>query len=129
MDNQRLLVWATFGILLWFTYQTWMQDYGPTPVPATPQAGTEQLPPEPAEDQLTLPELGEVRPRTLEPRDGLGHRPSIPFGNRVPERLDALEACAHPRRARSTSRTSAAAFGTGVPGPKIPAAPASRRNS
>ena len=61
MDNQRLLVWATFGILLWFTYQTWMQDYGPTPVPATPQAGTEAPPPEPAEDQLTLPELGETQ--------------------------------------------------------------------
>ena len=60
MDNQRLLVWATFGILLWFTYQTWLQDYGPTPVPATPQPDTEQLPTEPAEDQLTLPELGEV---------------------------------------------------------------------
>ena len=36
MDNQRLLVWATFGILLWFTYQTWMQDYGPAPVTAAP---------------------------------------------------------------------------------------------
>ncbi|HSM30377.1 MAG TPA: membrane protein insertase YidC [Woeseiaceae bacterium] len=60
MDNQRLLVWATFGILLWFTYQTWMQDYGPAPVTAAPPADTEQTPAAPSEDQLTLPELGEV---------------------------------------------------------------------
>ena len=60
MDNQRLLVWATFGILLWFTYQTWMQDYGAAPVPAAPQAETEVLPAETADEQLTLPELGEV---------------------------------------------------------------------
>jgi len=60
MDNQRLLVWATFGILLWFTYQTWMQDYGPAPVTAAPPADTEQTPAAPTEEQLTLPELGEV---------------------------------------------------------------------
>ena len=33
MDNQRLLVWAAFGVLLWLAYQTWMQDYGPKPAP------------------------------------------------------------------------------------------------
>jgi len=29
MDNQRLIIWATFGMLLWLTYQAWMTDYGP----------------------------------------------------------------------------------------------------
>ena len=60
MDNQRLLVWAAFGMLLWFTYQTWMQDYGPAPVSATAPAETEPRPVEADDDQLTLPELGEV---------------------------------------------------------------------
>jgi len=62
MDNQRLLVWATFGILLWFTYQTWVQDYGPKPVPVAPQAETAEAPDatSPAADQLSLPELGSV---------------------------------------------------------------------
>jgi YidC/Oxa1 family membrane protein insertase len=32
MDNQRLFVWAAFGLMLWITYQAWMQDYGPRPV-------------------------------------------------------------------------------------------------
>lgn len=32
MDNQRLLIWATFGMLLWMTYQAWMTDYGPASV-------------------------------------------------------------------------------------------------
>ena len=60
MDNQRLLVWATFAILLWFTYQTWLQDYGPKPVPAAPQGETAAAPEAavPAADQLSLPELG-----------------------------------------------------------------------
>ena len=37
MDNQRLLIWATFGFLLWMTWQAWQQDYGlaPTETPAT----------------------------------------------------------------------------------------------
>jgi hypothetical protein len=36
MDNQRLLVWAAFGLMLWFTWQAWMQDSGPAPPPAEP---------------------------------------------------------------------------------------------
>jgi len=34
MDNQRLLIWAFFGLTAWMTYQAWMQDYGPQPQPA-----------------------------------------------------------------------------------------------
>jgi YidC/Oxa1 family membrane protein insertase len=33
MDNQRLLIWAFFGLMAWITYQTWVQDYGPKPAP------------------------------------------------------------------------------------------------
>ncbi|HZW59123.1 MAG TPA: membrane protein insertase YidC, partial [Woeseiaceae bacterium] len=48
MDNQRLLVWATFGLLAWFTYQAWVQDYGPQPAPPQPQpAATQAAAPEP----------------------------------------------------------------------------------
>jgi YidC/Oxa1 family membrane protein insertase len=34
MDNQRLLIWAIFGVLAWMTYQAWVQEYGPAPVTA-----------------------------------------------------------------------------------------------
>ena len=33
MDNQRLLIWGSFILLLWMTYQAWVQDYGPRPEP------------------------------------------------------------------------------------------------
>ena len=33
MDNQRLLIWAFFGLMAWITYQTWVQDYAPRPTP------------------------------------------------------------------------------------------------
>lgn len=29
MDNLRLLIWATFGMLLWMTYQAWVTDNAP----------------------------------------------------------------------------------------------------
>lgn len=58
MDNQRLLVWATFGMLLWFTYQAWMQDYGPTATTGQVQNATEALTP-PADD-ASLPALPET---------------------------------------------------------------------
>ena len=54
MDNQRLLVWAFFGMMAWLTYQAWMQDYAPKPV--TAPAATETPTIEPATD-IDLPEL------------------------------------------------------------------------
>ena len=57
MDNQRLLVWAAFGLVLWFTYQAWMQDYGPKPVPQATEAPADAAPEE--TDELALPELGD----------------------------------------------------------------------
>jgi YidC/Oxa1 family membrane protein insertase len=70
MDNQRLLIWAFFGMMVWLTYQAWMQDYGPQPAPAP--AATEA----PASDaadagipQLTDPmaEAPEVMPAAESP--------------------------------------------------------------
>ena len=45
MDNQRLLIWATFGLLLWMTYQAWVQDYGPPTAAKPPATADEQLAP------------------------------------------------------------------------------------
>ena len=49
MDNQRLLIWAFFGLMAWITYQTWVQDYGPKPAPPSSgepiQAVDEMAPP------------------------------------------------------------------------------------
>jgi len=45
MDNQRLLIWATFGLLLWMTYQAWVQDYGPPTAGSPPATTDEQLAP------------------------------------------------------------------------------------
>jgi YidC/Oxa1 family membrane protein insertase len=59
MDNQRLLIWAAFGLMLWFTYQAWMQDYGPAPArPADVQmpAATDK----PGEEDIDLPALEEA---------------------------------------------------------------------
>ncbi len=54
MDNQRLLTWGAFGLLLFFTYQTWMLDYGRQAVaPASDPAQTDA----PPLAEETLPEL------------------------------------------------------------------------
>ena len=60
MDNQRLLVWAAFGMMIWFTYQAWMEDYGPKPVPQVAEQAeqAEETAPAATED-LSLPELGD----------------------------------------------------------------------
>jgi YidC/Oxa1 family membrane protein insertase len=58
MDNQRLLVWGAFALILWFTYQAWMQDYGPTP--AEPTVVTDPSEPAQTVDDIALPELGDV---------------------------------------------------------------------
>jgi YidC/Oxa1 family membrane protein insertase len=51
MDNQRLLIWAFFGMMAWLTYQAWQQAYGPKPPPIT-QTGMAQQP------APTLPDEG-----------------------------------------------------------------------
>ena len=69
MDNVRLILWATFGLVLWFTYRAWLLEYPPEapaePTPAGQTAGDlvpggeadlpqlDQL--DPAAPQLTLP--------------------------------------------------------------------------
>lgn len=40
MDNQRLLVWAAFGMLAFMTYQAWLQDYAPAPEAVAPATAT-----------------------------------------------------------------------------------------
>ena len=53
MDNQRLLIWAFFGLMAWMTYQTWQQDYAPQPAvaPVTQARQTDQ-PALPEDDDL-----------------------------------------------------------------------------
>ena len=55
MDNQRLLVWATFAMMAWLTYQAWVQDYAPPPQEQA-QTTREEAPGVPA-DETALPEL------------------------------------------------------------------------
>jgi len=57
MDNQRLLIWAFFGLMCWITYQTWVEAYAPKPV-AAPQATSETAElTAPPPDDSQLPEL------------------------------------------------------------------------
>jgi len=65
MENQRLFIWALFGLMAFMTWTAWQQDYAPRPQPAAQSA--EQSPGTPAErlapdDALSadLPEVGDV---------------------------------------------------------------------
>jgi YidC/Oxa1 family membrane protein insertase len=61
MDNQRLLIWAFFGLMAWMTYQTWQQDYAPKPAPVAEQQSQQSpgLTAPDAGEEGELPELGE----------------------------------------------------------------------
>jgi len=55
MDNQRLLIWAFFGLMAWITYQTWVQDYAPKPaIPSgeRPALAVDDTAPPASEDDL-----------------------------------------------------------------------------
>ena len=63
MDNQRLLIWAFFGLMAWITYQTWQETYNPRPVAAPTESvemvesvngDTGDLPPVPTDDDLPV---------------------------------------------------------------------------
>jgi YidC/Oxa1 family membrane protein insertase len=59
MDNQRLVIWAIFGVLAWMTYQAWTQDYAPAPVAAPTESAVTTNPDQP---DVSLPELGPATP-------------------------------------------------------------------
>jgi len=68
MDNQRLLIWAIFGVLAWMTYQAWVQAYAPAPAlaPTEVAAPGEQI-------DTSLPTLSEAAAAPNEP----GELPSL----------------------------------------------------
>ena len=55
MDNQRLIIWATFGLLLWLTYQAWVQDHAPVPAAQGPTTSDQIV--APLDDAPGLPAL------------------------------------------------------------------------
>jgi len=77
MDNQRLLIWATFALLAWMTYTAWMQDYGPKPVVVAPQASDQSTTGAPLDADIAtdLPEFGAAEESALTPP---GAEPAAP---------------------------------------------------
>ncbi|MCH9694820.1 MAG: membrane protein insertase YidC [Gammaproteobacteria bacterium] len=73
MDNQRLLVWAAFGLMAWITFQTWQQDYGPQPVEAVVETTESAL----ATNDDGLPELSAPAETTLDAPIPAGPAPQI----------------------------------------------------
>jgi len=53
MDNQRLIIWGTFGLLAWMTWQTWVADHAPQPV--EPVAGETAILPQDSDAPPALP--------------------------------------------------------------------------
>ncbi|MDH4127049.1 MAG: membrane protein insertase YidC, partial [Gammaproteobacteria bacterium] len=58
MDNQRLVIWAVFGLLAWMTYQAWQQDYAPVPQPTAATAAIPASNGVSVDSASSLPELG-----------------------------------------------------------------------
>jgi len=69
MDNQRLLIWVFFAMMLWFTYQAWQRDYGPQPSLETVQPS--DILPTAQDDAFALPEV-------TAPADGVPDLPAPP---------------------------------------------------
>ena len=61
MDNQRLLIWAFFAMMVWITYQTWVQDYAPNlPQPVAEQGADAISPPAVTGGADDIPELSDA---------------------------------------------------------------------
>jgi YidC/Oxa1 family membrane protein insertase len=84
MDNQRLLIWAFFGLMGWITYQTWIQDHAPQPVaPSTQQVEPLEMPIS-SDDDGDLPELSTA--------DDVAQGAPMPIGDEAPEVTTAATA-------------------------------------
>ena len=62
MDNVRLMLWATFGVVLWFTYRAWMIQYPPVAPPEPTPAGQTAGDPAGGEN-ANLPQLDQAAPQ------------------------------------------------------------------
>ncbi len=69
MDNQRLLIWATFALLGWMTYVAWMEDYGPKRIVETPAASEQSSAAAPLDADVAtdLPDFGAAEESELTP--------------------------------------------------------------
>jgi len=86
MDNQRLIIWAVFGMLAWVTWQQWTADYAPAPV--QPPAATE-VPQVADPTDMELPQLGDT---TVDEQDDMPEvMPSVD-GQPAPTTSDAAPA-------------------------------------
>lgn len=95
MENQRLFIWALFGLMAFMAWTAWQQDYGARPQPPAPAGETaaEALPPEDTLD-TDLPEVGDMpaveapgRPEAEQPADSVAE----PAVARVRVVTDVLE--------------------------------------
>ena len=50
MDNPRLLLWISFGLICFLLWDAWVKDYGPRSEPAAATQGAET----PADDSLPV---------------------------------------------------------------------------
>ncbi len=57
LDNQRLFLWVGLALVLWFTFQTWLEDYGARPVAEEEPAAVAEQPGLPATTPDGLPDL------------------------------------------------------------------------
>ncbi len=88
MDNQRLLIWAFFGLMAWFTYQAWMQDYGPKPADVAPQQSEGVAQPSDAmQVDDDLPEISEPQGDASLPAVPGGVEPAVPAGDTADAKL------------------------------------------
>jgi YidC/Oxa1 family membrane protein insertase len=97
MDNQRLLIWGAFGLMLWFTWQAWVRDYAPPPRPPSAPVSEETTPaPSSAPD---LPELSgdEARPPESAATPGPGEEDAAAPSNVIHVRTDVLDLQIDPR--------------------------------
>ena len=68
MDNQRLLVWSVFGALVFLTWQAWLTDYGPQPVPEAPQQSQVAPSVDDALPTLTTPDSNDLPAMSPQPQ-------------------------------------------------------------
>ena len=97
MDNQRLLIWVFFAMMVWITYQTWVRDYAPQPAqPVAEQAGEALSAPGAPAAEEDLPAIsdaaGTAGAEGLPTTPGVvGEQPTMPTAPTIRVTTDVLD--------------------------------------